>query len=72
MARKNTTGNEQLSPAELEELRQRLAAMSRQELEISYKAFHNACRYNPLRAPCPLVMQEFVQAWKEYRRRGKR
>jgi len=68
MARRpNNAATEQLSAAELEELRQRLAAMPRHEVEIFYKAIHNACRYT-FRLPSPRLIQELVRAWKELRR----
>ena len=39
------------------------------ELEIFYKATHNACRYNVNgRVPCPRAIQEFVQAWRALRK----
>ena len=60
---------DQLTPAELTELRQRLASMKRHELEIYYKARHNACAYNiENRVPSPRLIQEFVQAWKALRK----
>jgi hypothetical protein len=70
MARRKFIANrEQLTPVELDELRQRLAAMKRHELEIYYKARHNACAYNiEGRVPSPKMIQEFVQAWKELRK----
>lgn len=69
MARKPNTGNkEQLTPAELGELRRRLAAMPSHELEIFYKATHNACRYAAGKLPSPRILQELVQAWKELRK----
>jgi hypothetical protein len=73
MARRPNTGNrEQLTPEELEELRRRLAAINLHELEIFYKATHNACRYEAGRVPCPRVIQELVQAWKLLRKVAKR
>jgi hypothetical protein len=70
MARKPNRGSrEQLTAAELAELRRRLSAMKSFELEIFYKAAHNACRYEVAgRVPCPRVIQEFVQAWKLMRK----
>ena len=70
MARKPNRGTrEQLTPTDLAELRQRLSAMKTYELEIFYKAAHNACRYEAQgRVPCPRVIQELVQAWKLLRR----
>ncbi len=58
---------EQLTKDELSLLREKLTAMSRSELEIYYKASHNACRYN-VRVPSPRLIQELVQAWKAIRK----
>jgi len=70
MARRHyVQDRDQLTPAELEELRQNLAAMPRSKLEIYYKARHNACAYNiEGRVPSPRLIQEFVQAWKQLRK----
>jgi hypothetical protein len=58
-----------LTTSELEALRIRLAAMKQYELEIFYKATHNACRYDINgRVPCPRIIQEFVTAWKALRK----
>jgi hypothetical protein len=43
---------EQLTTVELKELRQKLVAMPRYELENFYKATHNACRLS-VRVPPP-------------------
>ncbi len=59
---------EQHTHAELKELRLRLEAMPRHELETFYKATHNACRY-VMRLPAPRLIQELVQAWRALRRR---
>ena len=73
MARRpNTGGREQLTSAELGELRRRLAAMPGYELEIFYKATLNACRYEAGRVPSPRIIQELVTAWKVLRKSGKR
>jgi hypothetical protein len=48
-------------------LRKRLAAMTLTELEMFYRASHNACRY-AFRVPAPIVIQEFVTAWKQLRK----
>jgi hypothetical protein len=62
MARRSTSpSTEQLTRAQLEELRLKLEAMPRHELETFYKATHNACRY-VLRLPSPRLIQELVQA----------
>lgn len=70
MARRPNTGpKETLTPAELGALRTRLEGMKTYELEIFYKATHNACRYEVNgRVPCPRIVQEFVQAWKALRK----
>jgi len=69
MARRPNTGSqEQLNPSELQELRRTLEKMPRHELEIFYKATHNACAYR-LRLPSPRLIQELVQAWKTLRGR---
>jgi hypothetical protein len=69
MARRpNHPSAEQLCEAELAELRNRLAGMSGNEIEIFYRATHNACRY-VTRLPSPRLIQELVQAWKELRQR---
>jgi len=62
----------QLSEPQLAELRQRLKRMPRHELEIFYKATHNACAYTVGRPPAPRLIQELVQAWKILHRMGKR
>jgi hypothetical protein len=72
MARRREINNETLTEAELAVLRQRLSTMTLHDLESFYKATHNACRYTETRAPAPLVIQEFVQAWKQLRRVKKR
>ena len=70
MARRySTPAKEKLTREHLEELRGRLEAMPRHELEIFYKATHNACRY-ALRLPSPRLIQELVQAWKALRKGG--
>ena len=64
MARRpDNPSTEQLTKAELEEVRRRLEAMPLWELENLYKATHNACRY-AVRLPSPRLIQELVQAWK--------
>ena len=69
MARRPNTGSrEQLTSAQLVELRSQLGAMSLNELEIFYRATHNACRYSGIRVPSPRIMQEFVQVWTALRR----
>ncbi|MEI9976244.1 MAG: hypothetical protein WDO73_31880, partial [Ignavibacteriota bacterium] len=70
MARRPNTGSrETLSALELAALRQRLADMKPFEVEIYYKASHNACGYNVNgRVPSPRAVQEFVQAWKALRK----
>jgi len=69
MARRFQTGSrEQLTPAELGELRQRLASMTLNELEIYYRASHNSCGYGAMRLPSARMVQEFVQAWKALRK----
>src|SRR5262249_4785054 len=74
MARRwQTGGNEQLSPAQLAELRKKLEAMPAFELESRYRAVHNACRYEIQgRVPSPAIMQELIQAWKILRRVARR
>jgi hypothetical protein len=64
MARRwQTEGNEQLTPGELVELRNRLLAMKPHGLENFYKATHNACRYEIQgRVPSAAMMQELIQA----------
>jgi len=71
MVRRHREGSEKLSVQELGELRKRLAGMSRSDLDIFYKATHNACSY-AVRLPPPIMIQELVQAWKELRKRGPR
>lgn len=72
MARRpNAPSEEQLTTSELLELRRKLEAMPRHELEIFYKATHNACRY-VMRLPSPRLIQELVQAWKILRGSGTR
>ncbi len=69
MARRpNAPSEEQFTASELLELRRKLEAMPRHELEIFYKATHNACRY-VMRLPSPRLIQELVQAWKILRTR---
>lgn len=62
----------QLSEPELAALRERLKGMPRHELEIFYKATHNACAYSVGKPPAPRAIQELVQAWKILHRLGKR
>jgi len=61
--RRDLPSSEQLTKAELEDVRRRLAAMPLYELENFYRATHNACRY-AIRLPSPRMVQELVQAWK--------
>lgn len=69
MARRPNSGSsEQLGPAELLELRRKLDHMPHHELEIFYRATHNACRY-AVRLPSARLIQELVQAWKTLRKR---
>jgi hypothetical protein len=56
MARRREISNEKLSETDLAAFRQRLSVMPKNELESFYKAAHNACRFNPLRAPVPVVV----------------
>jgi hypothetical protein len=75
MARRgrHTGSNEQLTPADLQQLRQKLEAMPAYELESRYRAIHNACRYEIQgRVPTPAIMQELVTAWKVLRKVAKR
>ena len=68
MARRSSSPSvEQLTRAEMEELRVKLDSMPRHELETFYKATHNACRY-VMRLPSPRLIQELVQAWRALRR----
>lgn len=69
MARRpNHSPTEQLTPAELALLRERLEKMPEHELTVFYKATHNACRLN-VRVPPPRMMQELVQSWRVLWRR---
>ena len=70
MAKRPNSGHkEQLTTLELKELSDKLSAMKQFEVEIYYKATHNACRYDINgRVPCPRAIQELVQAWKALRR----
>ena len=55
MARRREVNREKLSEADLVALRERLAAMSLNELERHYQASHNACRFacaGPLKYRC--------------------
>lgn len=64
MARRpNSPSQEQMTSSELLELRRKLESMPRHELEIFYKATHNACALR-VRPPSPRLIQELVQAWK--------
>ena len=74
MARRPNTGSrEQLTPAELADLRRRLLSMPSHELESYYRATHTACRYEVLgRVPSPRIMQELITSWKVLRRFAKR
>ena len=67
--RPNTGPRETLTSGEVTALRARLAGMKPYELEIFYKATHNACRYEVNgRVPSPRIIQEFVTAWKVLRK----
>jgi len=66
--RKRREKNEKLTQAELDQLRAKFTGMTGYQLDIEYKAIHNACR-SPDHLPSPSLMQEFVQVWKELRRR---
>jgi hypothetical protein len=61
--RRYSQSKEQFSAAEIVELRRRLEAMPRYELEIFYRATHSACAFR-MRLPSPRLIQELVQAWK--------
>jgi len=66
----NSPSREQLSAADLDGLRRRLAAMPRYELEMFYRATHNACRLET-RLPAARMIQELVQAWRELKKSPK-
>jgi hypothetical protein len=69
MARKPNTGRrEMLTPQQIAEFRARLRAMTDAEILLHYKAAHNACVYRHW-PPAPIVIQEFVQVWRELRSR---
>lgn len=69
MARKPNTGRrEKLTPDQIVEFRRRLAGMTDAEILTQYKAALNACIYRHW-PPAPIVVQEFVQVWKELRKR---
>ena len=69
MARRPNSGNrEQLTAAELGELRKRLTEMPLSNLEIFYRATHHACAYDAMRVPSPRLIQELVTAWKALRK----
>jgi hypothetical protein len=70
VARRREINNEKLTEADLVVLRKRLEAMTLSELEMFYRASHNACRYE-FRIPAPIVVQEFVAAWKQLRKAKK-
>jgi hypothetical protein len=63
--------NETWSKEQLDDYRAKLAALQDHELEHHYQANHNACR-SIFHLPSPSMVQQFVQAWKELRRRRKR
>ncbi len=66
MARRSTSpATEQLSRAQIEDLRRQFEAMPKQELEIFYKATHGACRY-AWRLPSPRLIQDSSKAGKLY------
>jgi hypothetical protein len=65
------SSKEQLTQEELAELRRKLSTMSQAELEMHYKATHNACR-SPARLPSPGMVQRLVQAWRELWKRRTR
>jgi hypothetical protein len=52
----------------IEEFRKRLAVMTDSKLQMTYKAAHNGCTYRHW-SPAPAVVQEFVQVWREMRKR---
>jgi len=60
-----------MTQQQLEEHRAKLAAMKDWEVEHDYQASHNACR-SIFHLPSPSMVQQFVQAWKELRRRRKK
>jgi hypothetical protein len=66
--RRRQEKNEKLTQAELDEIRRKYRGLPDWELDIAYKACHNACR-SPEHLPSPSLIQEFVQVWKELRRR---
>jgi hypothetical protein len=69
MARRPNSGRrEKLNAEQLAEFRRRLATLSDAEIITQYKAALNACVYRHW-PPAPVVVQEFVQVWKELRKR---
>ena len=69
MARRPNSGRrEKLNAQQLVEFRRRLATLSDAEIITQYKAALNACLYRHW-PPAPVVVQEFVQVWKELRKR---
>ncbi|MCU1330149.1 MAG: hypothetical protein JWN34_5519 [Bryobacterales bacterium] len=48
-----------LTPTELEAFRKAVAGWNLSQLEMEYKYYHNACRYDAMRLPSAKMMQEF-------------
>lgn len=72
MSRKTYDGNDdQLTVEQLIELRKGFAEMSRDDLMIKYKCCVTAFGHPEIRLPSPECVQQFVQAWRELRRRWK-
>lgn len=63
--------NDKLTAEQLVELRARFATMSRDDLMIKYKCCVTAFGHPEIRLPSPECVQQFVQAWRELRRRWK-
>jgi hypothetical protein len=68
MARRNAGEEPKLNRQELEEFRRGVEKMTRSELEVYYKACHNACRYENMRVASPQVVQQIVQVWRQLRK----
>ena len=60
---------ETLSRQSLIEYRQRLQTMDSDSLDAEYRRLHGRCAYSPRRVADAIMIQEFVQVWRELRRR---
>jgi hypothetical protein len=57
--------DEQMTPEQLRDFKQRVAMLSAYTLEAHYREHLERCRLRPGFIPSPRMIQEFVSMWKQ-------